>query len=79
MKLRKVGDKLRVIADEPYVSIADQIKAAVLAERERCAKVCEQVARRWDKNSGCARSPYVPVPQDGCDECATAIRKGEAP
>jgi hypothetical protein len=53
--------------------------AVAAAERERCAKVCEARAKHWDENTGCVRTPHVAVPQDGCDDCAAAIRKGETP
>jgi len=55
---------------------ADQLRAAVLAERERCAKVCERVSteamQKWvvqytSHDQGCSH---------GASECADAIRKG---
>lgn len=48
------------------------VDAAVAAERERCAKVCEQVGEdydSWDDN----RTADVKF---GCDLCTVAIRKG---
>ena len=65
--------------DEPFYS-ADQVeeirRAAILAERERCAKVCEDIGLKywalWKKR-------YNPDDQgksNGADECAAAIREG---
>ena len=51
-------------------------RAAVLAERERCAKVCEDFEMRWkqlakgDRNSG-----YTDM-QIAAERCAAAVRKG---
>lgn len=42
---------------------AEQIEAAVLAEREACAKVCDEIARRYQR-----------VGTMVADGCATAIR-----
>lgn len=53
---------------------AATLEAAVAAERERCAKVCEEVARRWDAEGIYVRNPLAAVPQDGCDQCAASIR-----
>lgn len=56
---------------------ADQMRefarAAVLAERDRCARVCEAESLRL-------QGSYVSMHDDrhiGADECAAAIRKGE--
>lgn len=48
----------------PLVSYytADQVRAAILAERERCAAICDRLSV----------SEY---PTD-CDDCAAAIRAG---
>jgi hypothetical protein len=46
--------------------------AGVAAERERCAKVCEERADKYGEGDG-----YSPSKESGCFECATAIRKGE--
>lgn len=45
---------------------------AVAAERERCAKVCEERADKYGEGDG-----YSPSKESGCFECAAAIRKGE--
>ena len=47
-----------------YAYTPDQLAAAVLRERERCAKVCESEYDNWDYE----RPLRI---------CATAIRKGE--
>ena len=63
------------------------IDAAVAAERERCAKVCDAIAEdKWALYKG--RAPYTGKEpgrasdhtqgqSDGADQCADAIRKGE--
>ncbi|HWG34676.1 MAG TPA: hypothetical protein VN650_10935 [Gemmatimonadaceae bacterium] len=40
---------------------------------EDAAKICAAAAQGWD--GGYVRNPYVAVPQDGCDDCAMAIRQ----
>lgn len=42
------------------------------AERERCAKVCEERADKYGEGDG-----YSPSKESACYECAYAIRKGE--
>jgi hypothetical protein len=37
-----MGPTFRLPAAQPYVMWQESVTAAVLAERERCAKVCEQ-------------------------------------
>jgi hypothetical protein len=39
---RWMGPTFRLPAAKPYVMWQESVTAAVLAERERCAKVCEQ-------------------------------------
>ena len=74
---------------EGWEPLYDQaaIDAAVAAERERCAKVCDGIAEdKWALYKG--REPYtgkepgrlsvyVEGQSDGADMCADAIRKGE--
>jgi hypothetical protein len=65
---------------------ADQMRAfyaaGVKAERERCAKICEEIEKRyldaWKSN---ARDPsdFVQGQSDGAGECGTAIRKQNPP
>lgn len=60
---------------------ADQLRAAVLEERERCAKLCDSIENeRWDmykRGTGPERaSDYVQGQSDGACSCAAAIRKG---
>jgi hypothetical protein len=56
--------------------------AGVKAERERCAKICEEIEKRyldaWKSN---ARDPsdFVQGQSDGAGECGTAIRKQNPP
>ena len=54
---------------DEYDAIRLAIRAAVAAERERAAKVCEQEHADWFKDPG------YDMP-DGRD-CAAAIRRGE--
>ena len=74
---------------EGWEPLYDQaaIDAAVAAERERCAKVCDGIAEdKWALYKG--RKPYtgkepgrssdvVQGQSDGADQCADAIREGE--
>lgn len=56
--------------DGAWVRIGDA-KRAIAAERERCAKVCENMPRGvGDEGGRVDASPW---------QCATAIRKGETP
>lgn len=52
--------------------LADLAARAIMAERERCAKRCDIIAAGYGKWSGDMISAEV------ADECAAAIRKGEA-
>ena len=52
-------------------------QAATAAERERCAKVCEEEAQILsDIGEGCTTGQYDYM-ADGAERCADAIRKGE--
>jgi MinD superfamily P-loop ATPase len=51
------------------------VRNAQSAERERCAKLCEEEAKRWDEETGYTRNQFEAVPQDGCDACAARIRQ----
>lgn len=51
---------------------ADQMRAAILAEREGCAKVCDVMAHNY---AGSAAKGYTA--SDIIAMCAAAIRKGE--
>ena len=46
--------------------------SGVAAEREQCAKVCEERAKKYGEGDG-----YSPTKESACYECAYAIRKGE--
>jgi hypothetical protein len=48
---------------------ADQVREAILMERERCAKVCDEVQRQQDNDNGVADT-------GGARTSAAAIRKG---
>ena len=61
----------------------EQIEAVVLAEREACAKVCDEIAiSNWDAYKGRIEpvdrdklyNPHIEGMSDGADECAAAIR-----
>ena len=74
---------------EGWTPLYDQasVDAAVAAERERCAKVCDAIAEdKWALYKG--RAPYTGKEpgrasdhtqgqSDGADQCADAIRKGQ--
>ena len=54
----------------------EQMDAAIAAERERCAKLCDEIERKhWlaYKASG-GSSSHVEGLSDGANECADAIR-----
>ena len=53
---------------------ADQLRAAVLAERERCAKVCEEIETAAWKEWKATYNTYHDGRSDGAGECAAAIR-----
>ena len=53
-------------ASAVYPRIRLAIRAAVAQERERCAKVCEDIAAGYYPH---AKGPYI--------DCAAAIRRGE--
>ena len=50
-------------------------RAAVLAERERCAKVCEEIETASWKEWKATYNTYHDGRSDGAGECAAAIRK----
>jgi hypothetical protein len=60
-----------------------EVAKAVAAERERCAKMTDQVYNSLsvsdvDRLCGNGRVPVMAY-RDACNACATAIRKGDAP
>ena len=63
--------------------LAASVEVAVLAEREACAKLCEELEMKWwgeYKNPGPNRAdPYFDAKSDGACEAAAAIRaRGDA-
>ena len=51
------------------------VREAVAAEREACAKVCDEFVKQWDAVS---TEGYYGNMADGADQCAEAIRaRGE--
>ena len=64
--VRPVGAQTPV-PNYPLDALYDQaaVEAAVAAERERCAKVCKNLALEADGDIGF---------RDGCHECADGIR-----
>ena len=55
---------LKDIQGQPYHWEADAIKAAVLIEREACARACEETTASWTQY----------LYNEGCIDCAKAIR-----
>ena len=56
-------------------ALADAVRAAVAAERARCAAVCREVAARYRHGAcGCEECEGR---SDGARECAEAIERGE--
>lgn len=53
---------------------------AIMAERERCAQVCEAEATLFLSPEYASNQPLGSITERfACDECAKAIRKGTAP
>ena len=53
---------------------AGQLAAAVAAERERAATVCERIADDYNRREGLKYAELKTDAQTGADECAYAIR-----
>ena len=51
-------------------------RAAILAERERCAKVCDDIENAAWKDWKASYHTYDDGRSDGAGECAAAIREG---
>jgi cell division protein FtsB len=67
----KVMSMNRQDMSEELERMKQEIKSAVLAEREACAKVCEEMRIYVGRNNA--------VTQSSANECATAIRaRGQA-
>lgn len=69
-RLKWVGGEYKVTKPNignTDVYTADQLRAAVLAERERCAKVCES-----QRMKSAPTGDY----DIACEDCAAAIRAG---
>jgi hypothetical protein len=68
-------DITRIVLDIPHgVGLGDEgpvdiVAAAVAAERERCARVCQDLAEEWDQKG------YWDE-KDALGEAANAIHKG---
>ena len=61
-------------ATKVSMMLAYEMKAAVAAERARCAAVCREVASRYRSGAcGCAECEGR---GDGARECAEAIERG---
>ena len=55
---------------------ADQLAAAVAAERERAARVCERIADDYNRREGLKYPELKTDAETGANECADAIRAG---
>ena len=71
----------RGVTDPVMLYSAEQVEAEVLAEREKCAKVCNEIAtsldNEWNRKLGVAPELF-----DVAADCAAAIRsrsEGENP
>lgn len=62
----------KLAAHKPYVSNAAAIREAVLAERDRCAKVCEAVSSALMRQGDDDKA-------ETADDCAEEIRKEPTP
>lgn len=57
---------------------ADQLRAAVLAEREACAAACELIEDEYQRSEGHRYPELKSDAQTGAGDCAAAIRaRGE--
>ena len=54
---------------------ADQLRAAVLAERGRCAKECDKIGERHRKMNDSRPPELMTSGENAAYECADAIRK----
>lgn len=54
----------------------DQLAAAVAAERERAARVCERIADDYNRREGLKYPELKTDAETGANECADAIRAG---
>ena len=55
---------------------ADQLAAAVAAERERAARVCERIADDYNQRESLKYAELKTDAETGANECADAIRAG---
>lgn len=60
----------------PDLFTADQLAAAVAAERERAALVCERIADDYNRLEGLRYAELKTDAETGANECAGAIRAG---
>jgi len=78
--LAKAEEIMPWIADPDGVK-ADIIARAILAERERCARVAYARRDEWMAQAGARQTPYatyMAARSDAAEDIAAAIRKGEA-
>ena len=64
-----LGETLLCYADDWRAEV-ERLRAAVAAEREACAKVCEELREDWLRGRG----RYDEFKGDSAGECAEAIR-----
>ena len=58
---------------------ADQLAAAVAAERERAAQVCDRIADDYNRREGLKYPELKTDAETGANDCADAIRAGAPP
>ena len=59
-----------------YAAAKAETAAAVAAERERAAMVCERIADAYNRREGLRHPELKTDAETGADECAYAIRAG---
>ena len=61
----------------PDLFTADQLAAAVAAERGRCAQLCEAIEDRYREKEWLKCAELKTDAETGAGDCANAIRSGE--
>lgn len=59
---------------DPVAEI-ERLRAAVAAERERCAQMCEDISDEYQRTEGRRYPELKSDAQTGADACAAAIRR----
>ena len=66
----------RAVAIYTAAQVEEIRRAAILQERERCAKVCEEFEAEWKQLAHGNRDGTYDHMQNAAEQCAAAIREG---